>query len=69
VQTGLRGAALDARVNELMPNRPALSAKGRDLAAAEFTRELEAINDAFGRLDDAKRSGRGRQTVAGAGRT
>jgi len=69
VQTGLRGAALDARVNELMPNRPARAAKGRDLAAAEFTRELESINDAFGRLDDAKRSGRGRQTVAGAGRT
>lgn len=69
VQTGLRGDALKSRVNELMPNRPSHAHQGRDLAGAEFTRELEAINDAFGRLDDAKRSGRGRKTPAGQGRT
>jgi len=69
VQTGLRGDALKSRVNELMPNRPSRSAKGRDVGGAEFLRELEAINDAFGRLDDAKRSGRGRQTPAGPNRT
>ncbi|HVR87218.1 MAG TPA: hypothetical protein VMU54_23030 [Planctomycetota bacterium] len=66
--TGLRGAALDERVREFLPGRVARPGKGKDFGAGEFQRELESINEAFRRLNDAKRPGAGRKTVAGAGR-
>jgi len=66
VQTGLRDAALKARVAELLPPRPARPVKGKDLPVPEFERELELINSAFRRLNDAKRSGNRRPVAAGA---
>lgn len=68
-QTGLRGPALEQRVREFLSSRTARAGKGRDLAAGEFQRELESINEAFRRLNDAKRPGAGRKNVAGAGRS
>ena len=65
VQTGLRDAALKARVEELLPPRQARPAKGKDLPAQDFDRELELINDAFRRLNDAKRPGSRRSAAAG----
>lgn len=66
--TGLRGPALEQRVRELLPDRRSRPGKGKDLGAGEFQRELESINEAFRRLNDAKRPGAGRATVAGSGR-
>ena len=56
IRTGLRGPALEARVKELL-GRPLVLAtpKGKDLAPAAFQLELMKINNAFGRLEDAKR--------------
>jgi hypothetical protein len=65
VQTGLREAALTARVRELLPPLPARPARGKDLAPNEFVRELESINLAFRRLNDAKRPGSRRPSAAG----
>jgi hypothetical protein len=67
-QTGLRGPALEARVQEFLPGRAARPGKGKDLGAGDFQRELETINDAFRRLKDAKRPGTGRKILSGAGR-
>lgn len=64
-QTGLRDAALKARVAELLPPRPARPVKGKDVAVPEFEKELEDINSAFRRLNDAKRSGNRRPAAAG----
>jgi hypothetical protein len=64
-QTGLRDAALKARVAELLPPRPARPVKGKDLPVPEFEVELERINSAFRRLNDAKRSGNRRPAAAG----
>ena len=66
VQTGLRDAALKARIAELLPPRGERAARGKDLAVPDFERELEQINQAFRRLNDAKRSGSGRPAAAGA---
>lgn len=66
VQTGLRDAALQARVRELLPPRESRPAKGKDVAVPDFEKELELINLAFRRLNDAKRPGSGRSTAAGA---
>jgi hypothetical protein len=68
-QTGLREAALEVRIKDFLPRRPLPSAKGRDMSVQEFGVALEIVNQAFGRLNDAKRSGRGRQAAAGARRT
>lgn len=65
-QTGLRDAALKARVAELLPPRPSRPARGKDVAVPEFEKELELINLAFRRLNDAKRSGNRRPAAAGA---
>jgi hypothetical protein len=65
VQTGLRDAALEARVRELLPPRPRRPAHGKDLAPNEFVRELESINLAFRRLNDAKRPGNRSSPAAG----
>jgi hypothetical protein len=65
VQTGLRDAALGARIRELLPPRPARPARGKDLATNDFNRELETINLAFRRLNDAKRPGDRRPRAAG----
>jgi hypothetical protein len=65
VQTGLRDAALKARVEEFLPSRQARPAKGKDLTVPDFDRELELINNAFRRLNDAKRPGSGRSAAAG----
>jgi hypothetical protein len=65
VQTGLRDAALEARVRDLLPPRPARPAQGKDLAPTDFARELETINLAFRRLNDAKRPGNRRPHTAG----
>jgi hypothetical protein len=65
VQTGLRDGALEARVRELLPLRPARPARGKDLTPNEFARELESINLAFRRLNDAKRPGKRRSPAAG----
>lgn len=64
-QTGLRDAALKARVADLLPPRPARPVKGKDLPVPDFERELERINVAFRRLNDAKRPGSGRPAAAG----
>lgn len=64
-QTGLRDAALKARVAEFLPPRPARPVRGRDVAVPEFEIELEEINLAFRRLNDAKRSGNRRPAAAG----
>lgn len=64
VQTGLRDAALQARIEQYLPPR-ARGAKGKDLPAAYFEQELENINVAFRRLNDAKRPGSGRSAAAG----
>jgi hypothetical protein len=64
VQTGLRDDALQARVAELLPTR-ARPAKGKDLTVPDFHRELELLNNAFRRLNDAKRPGSGRSAAAG----
>lgn len=66
VQTGLRDAALRARVEQHLPPRASRPAKGKDLAATDFQQELEHINLAFRRLNDAKRPGSGRSAAAGA---
>jgi len=66
--TGLRGPALEQRVREYLPDRPARPGKGKDLGAGDFQRDLESINEAFRRLNDAKRPGAGRKNGAGAGR-
>jgi len=66
--TGLRGPALEQRVRDFLPDRSARPGKGKDLGAGDFQRELESINEAFRRLNDAKRPGAGRKNVAGAGR-
>jgi hypothetical protein len=66
VHTGLRGAALEARIADLLPAAEARPAKGKDLSAAEFARELGRINEAFGRLHDAKHPGSGAKARAGA---
>jgi hypothetical protein len=69
VQTGLRGPALQSRIREFLPDGTAARpAGGKDVGAAEFQRDLETINEAFRRLNDAKRPGAGRKIVAGAGR-
>lgn len=65
-RTGLRDAALEARVREFLPPRPPQAAKNRDLSMPDFQRELELINLAFRRLNDAKRPGSGRKAAAGA---
>jgi hypothetical protein len=66
VQTGLRDAALKARVAELLRPRPARPVRGKDLAVPEFENELNLINLAFRRLNDAKRPGSQRPASAGA---
>ena len=65
VQTGLRDAALKARIEELLPPRHVRPAKGKDLPVQDFDRELELINNAFRRLNDAKRPGSRRSAAAG----
>lgn len=65
VQTGLRDAALKARVADFLPPRPSRPAKGKDLPVPDFEKELEQINLAFRRLNDAKRPGSGRPAAAG----
>ncbi len=65
VQTGLRDAALEARVRDFLPPRPARPERGKDLAPTDFARELETINLAFRRLNDAKRPGNRRPPAAG----
>jgi hypothetical protein len=65
---GLRGPDLEARVREFLPLRLTRPAKGKDLGAGEFHRDLDAINHAFRRLNDAKHPGSGRKTVSGTGR-
>lgn len=68
VRTGLKGPALQARVGELLRHRPDLKgAAGRDLGAMEFQRGLREINEAFRRLEHAKRPGN-RRTDEGARR-
>lgn len=67
-QTGLRGPALEERIRQFLPGGTARPPGGRDLGAADFQRELESINEAFRRLNDAKRPGAGRKTVSGSGR-
>jgi hypothetical protein len=66
VQTGLRDAALEARVREYLPSRQPRPLKNKDLPVQDFQRELELINLAFRRLNDAKRPGIGRNNAAGA---
>lgn len=66
VQTGLRGLALEARVREFLPARLPQTLKNRDISVPDFQRELELVNLAFRRLNDAKRPGSGRKTAAGA---
>ncbi len=66
---GLRGPDLEARIREYLPLRLTRPAKGKDLGAGDFHRDLDAINHAFRRLNDAKHPGRGRKAAAGAGRT
>ncbi|MBI3855061.1 MAG: DUF4350 domain-containing protein [Planctomycetes bacterium] len=65
-QTGLRDAALKARVADFLPPRPARPVRGKDLPVPDFEKELEHINLAFRRLNDAKRPGSGRPSAAGA---
>jgi hypothetical protein len=65
---GLRGPELEARIREYLPDLLTRAAKGKDLGAGDFHRDLDAINHAFRRLNDAKHPGRGRKDVAGAGR-
>lgn len=58
LRTGLRGPALEARVRELHGKAGLPTTRGqRDVGAYEFQRELDSINDAFRRLEDAKRPG------------
>jgi hypothetical protein len=66
VKTGLRDAALKARVADFLPPRPARPVKGKDLPVPDFEKELELINLAFRRLNDAKRSGNQRPAPAAA---
>lgn len=69
LQTGLKGKALEARARELLGKDPVLrSTEKRDLSAPDFQRELKTINEAFRRLEDAKRPG-SRRKVEEAGRT
>ena len=57
VQTGLRGEALDAKVDGLAQGmRPPRPGRKRDIGAQEFRRALKAINKAFRRLADEKRA-------------
>jgi hypothetical protein len=57
LKTGLRGDALQARVDALAPELRGLGGgAGRDIGLSEFRRHLERINRAFRRLDDAKRA-------------
>lgn len=65
-QTGLRDAALKARVAELLPPRPVRPVRGKDLAVPDFENELNHLNIAFRRLNDAKRPGNQRPASAGA---
>lgn len=68
VRTGLKGPALQAKVGELLKHRADLKGEGgRDVGALEFQRGLGEINQAFRRLDDAKRPGN-RRTDEGARR-
>jgi hypothetical protein len=66
VQTGLRDKALEARVRDFLPARPPRPVRGKDLPGADFQRELDLINLAFRRLNDAKRPGSGRTIPAGS---
>ena len=66
-RTGLQGAALQAKTREFLKSPPGSEIGGRDLPVAEFQRRLKEINDAFGRLDHAKRAG-DRRTGQGARR-
>jgi hypothetical protein len=68
-RTGLHGAALQAKTREYLktPPGPEGGPRERDLPVAEFQRKLRDINDAFGRLDHAKRAG-DRRTGQGARR-
>jgi len=65
-QTGLRDAALKARVAELLPPRAVRPVRGKDLAVPDFENELTHLNLAFRRLNDAKRPGSQRPASAGA---
>lgn len=56
-QTGLRGAALEAKVRDFLKSDPSKRSGGKDLSPAEFRAGLTAINAAFRRLDDAQRPG------------
>ena len=68
VRFGLKGAALEARVRDYVKSRPDLKGGGKkDIGAMEFQRGLREINEAFRRLDDAKRPGN-RRTDEGARR-
>jgi hypothetical protein len=68
VRTGLRGAALETRIRELLGSRADPSgSRGRDLSGPEFQNQLREINVAFGRLEHAKRPGN-RRATQGAGR-
>jgi hypothetical protein len=66
VQTGLRDAALQARVEQYLPPRASRPGRGKDVAPPDFEKELELINLAFRRLNDAKRPGSGNPAAAGA---
>ena len=57
VRTGRRGEELDAKVRELTRGLDAPApGRGRDMGAQEFRRALAALNDAFRRLADVKRT-------------
>ena len=60
LRTGLRGQALKERVRQEVGPEPRSTPIGRpDTSDSDFEENLETLNGAFGRLDDAQRS-RGR---------
>jgi len=68
-RTGLRGPELEARIRDYLPARLARPAKGKkDVGAGEFHRDLDALNHAFRRLNDAKHPGDRRKAVSSSGR-
>ena len=55
VETGLRGPALEARAQQLLAAAGGLEPTGGDLSRERFDHALATLNQAFGRLQDAKR--------------
>ncbi|MBI2932713.1 MAG: hypothetical protein HYY16_13785 [Planctomycetes bacterium] len=57
LRSGLQGAAIEKRANELLgaPLPPLREVRGRDLKPQEFSKGLQTINSALGRLQDEKR--------------